>query len=536
MAKSKISNPGFFHASNDGKGFNINISENNSEVEVLQSNFSKVTLSKIKEGTDNEKSVFNISGRVKLNTTTKIGTISVNASQEGQVKIGGTSTVSVKHATSPNLVEIENNTNNRVFFKLNKTTRDDKGNFIGYLFDVMYDARDILNLDTLRYQINEDLAPKLTDRSSGSSVGLLNFEFGSNIISPLGEKRKFRLTGSEGTVVPIVITKIDDTKDANGTIISMRETSLLPSANHEIFKPAIPLSVSPAQQDTSAFFGKPVIPLSTSTQWILAGNPPEYFTVHYFTIPKKGVLDFYVNFPPQTSNTRYSMKLRLTEIQDRSRIYDGQGGVATNHDNGTWVKYSKGDSISLGIPDGWSNSYYAWLQQQLNQFMNPILTLKTVTTWSNATVNTGSGTFVTFDNSNPIVKTYTGKYNKKSSEINSKTIAKYFSVTHVFKASSGSFALRSGSDGSGGTLGAPVFSNESGNESDWTNSIPNDDLADGFVGNGGTDLDITGISVAISTTSSSNDTLTLKYSVDIEKWGTKDVTMQLDVDDIATLS
>ena len=129
MAKSKISNPGFFHASNNGKGFNINISENNSEVEVLQSNFSKVTLSKIKEGTDNEKSVFNISGRVKLNTITKIGTISVNASQEGQVKIGGTSTVSVKHATSPNLVEIENNTNNRVFFKLNKTTRDNKGNF-----------------------------------------------------------------------------------------------------------------------------------------------------------------------------------------------------------------------------------------------------------------------------------------------------------------------------------------------------------------------------------------------------------------------
>jgi len=168
--------------------------------------------------------------------------------------------------------------------------------------------------------------------------------------------------------------------------------------------------------------------------------------------------------------------------------------------------------------------------------MNPILTLKTVTTWSNATVNTGSGTFVTFDNSNPITKTYTGRYNKKSSEINSKTVAKYFSVTHIFKASSGAFALRSGSDGSGGTLGAPLFSNESGSESDWTNSIPNDDSADGFVGNGGTDLDITGISVAISTTSSSNDTLTLKYNVDIEKWGTKDVTMQLDVDDIATLS
>ena len=534
MAKSKISNLGILDSLLNEI---VNHVDNYSEVEVLESNFSNVTLSKTNEGTNSEKSIFNISGRVKLNTITKVGTISVNASQDAQVQIGGIinpvtgqigsrTTVNLKHATSPNLVEIENNTNNRVFFKLNKTTKDAKGNFTGYLFDVMYDARDISNNETLRYQISEDLAPKLTDRSTTNKEGLLNFEFGSNIISPLGEKRKFRLTGSEGTVVAIVITKITDTLDANGNITASKETSLLPAAEKEARRPELPQPI-----------GKPTMPVSTSSQWVHAGYPPEFFPIHYFTIPKKGVLEFYVNFPLQTSHTRYSIKFKYDNIQARSRIYVGSND-STNHDNGTWVKYNLGDALLKGIPQNWTNpsTYFASVQQQLNQFMNPILTLKTVTTWSNATVDTGSGTFVTFDNSNPITKTYTGKYNKKSSEINSKTIAKYFSVTHIFKASSGAFALRSGSDGSGGTLGAPLFSNESGSESDWTNSIPNDDSANGFVGNGGTDLDITGISVAISTTSSSNDTLTLKYSVDIEKWGTKDVTMQLDVDDIATLS
>ena len=530
MAKSKISNLGILDSL---RNTIVNHVDNYSEVEVLESNFSNVTLSKRNEGTDNEKAIFNISGRVKLNTITKVGTISINASQTAQVKIGGSindagaevsrTTVNLKHATSPNLVELENNTTNKVFFKLNKTTKDANGNLIGYLFDVMYDARDASNSETLRYQISEDLAPKLTDRTVAKTEGLLNFEFGSNIISPFGEKRKFKLTGSEGTVVPIAITKITDSLDSNGTILAMKETSLLPAAEKAI------RGLGELQPT-----GKSTYPVSTSSQWVYAGNPPESFPLHYFTIPKKGIVEFYVDFPPQTSHTRYSIKFKYDNIQTRSRIYVSSND-STNHDNGTWVKYNLGDAVSLGIPEGWSDSMGA-VQQQLNQFMNPILTLKTITTWSNATVDTGSGTFVTFNNGNPITKTYTGRYNKKSSEINSKIVAKSFSVTHIFKASSGAFALRSGSDGSGGTLGAPLFSNESGSESDWTNSIPDDDSADGFVGNGGTVLDITAISVAISTTSSSNDTLTLKYSVDIEKWGTKDVTMQLDVDDIATLS
>ena len=464
------------------------------EVEVLESNFSKLRLSTINSGFQNERSRFNISGRVKLNSVTKIGTISFSAKQQS-------SGDSMRYITSPNLVDLGNSGDNNVFFKFNSTTEDSSGNIIGYLFDVMYDARDGVNIETLNYEISENLVTKLSDRTGIS--GVLNIELGDRIVVASGERRKVRITGSEGTTVPIVITQIADVKNSAGDILSFSETSLLP-------EPKV---------DSS----NPTMPVATSSRSISAGSPTKDYPQHTFTIPKKGFVEFYINFPVQTTETRYSFKFKAVELQSRSNI---------NLAN-LWLKSTYVNAQRDNIPQGWDDYYMA----ELIQHMNPILTLKTITTWSNATVDTtSSGTYVTFNNGNPILKTYTGRYNKRSSEINSGSVAKSFLTTHVFKASSGAFALRSGSDGSGGTLGAPVYSIVSGEESDWTNSRPLDDDADGFVGNGGTILEITGISVVISTTSSSNDTLTLKYYVDIEKWGTKDVTMQLNVDHIATLS
>ena len=97
------------------------------EVEVLESNFSKLRLSTINSGFQNERSRFNISGRVKLNSVTKIGTISFSAKQQS-------SGDSMRYITSPNLVDLGNSGDNNVFFKFNSTTEDSSGNIIGYLF------------------------------------------------------------------------------------------------------------------------------------------------------------------------------------------------------------------------------------------------------------------------------------------------------------------------------------------------------------------------------------------------------------------
>ena len=106
----------------------------------------------------------------------------------------------------------------------------------------------------------------------------------------------------------------------------------------------------------------------------------------------------------------------------------------------------------------------------------------------------------------------------------------------MFKSASQEFSARSGPDGSGGTYGDPKFSTVTGEESDWSNTVYRSDSDNGIVGNGGTKLIINNISTAISTASSTNDTLTLKYTVEVIKWGKKDVTVTLNVDNIKTLS
>ena len=67
----------------------------------------------------------------------------------------------------------------------------------------------------------------------------------------------------------------------------------------------------------------------------------------------------------------------------------------------------------------------------------------------------------------------------------------------------------------------------SDNSSDWTNSIPAD--------NGGTEISISGITSVLSADGgTSNGICTLTFNVSILKWGTKDVTMDLDLDKIVT--
>ena len=99
-------------------------------------------------------------------------------------------------------------------------------------------------------------------------------------------------------------------------------------------------------------------------------------------------------------------------------------------------------------------------------------------------------------------------------------------------ALSGAFSARSGAGGAvtftnslgdeettENTLGAALFSNIEQSSSDWTNSIASK--------NGGTNLQIIKISQAVSTVSSSNDTLTISFSVIVNNLGTKNTIMAL---------
>ena len=73
-------------------------------------------------------------------------------------------------------------------------------------------------------------------------------------------------------------------------------------------------------------------------------------------------------------------------------------------------------------------------------------------------------------------------------------------------------------------MATPTFNNRDKTKSSWTNSVTRD--------NGGTKVDV----IAISHSALGENTITLSYKLIIHKWGRHDVVMELDLDDIVTIS
>ena len=88
-----------------------------------------------------------------------------------------------------------------------------------------------------------------------------------------------------------------------------------------------------------------------------------------------------------------------------------------------------------------------------------------------------------------------------------------FRVTYSLTATSGNFR----------DVKTPVWSKTSSTTSDWTNSIP--------ASNGGTEIDIHNISVSGSASTS----YSIIFDVLIKKWGTDDVTMNINLDNIVEI-
>ena len=136
----------------------------------------------------------------------------------------------------------------------------------------------------------------------------------------------------------------------------------------------------------------------------------------------------------------------------------------------------------------------------LYQYRNPTLILKTSETDGSYTGPTN-------------VYQYTGRPNAHPSKIKQLAAPRAFSVKwictgHTFSAVA--------------TSGIPIWSSTDSTTSHWSNSV--------YADNGGTHIEIFNIAVTgIGTT-----TFTLTADVLIKKWGTQDVTMNLDLDQIIT--
>jgi len=165
------------------------------------------------------------------------------------------------------------------------------------------------------------------------------------------------------------------------------------------------------------------------------------------------------------------------------------------------------DSLSSNIPSLYPN-------YTLNQYLNPVLTIKATTATTNFSIN---GAADGVDN----IQYYEGRAGATNQILrnNNSTIKNEFKLLYTINgAGSKSITVNK----------TPVFAQDGGNStrvSDFTNTDPSL--------NGGTDIDIGAIRTELS---NSNTTCTITAFVTINKWGTSDVIMELNLDNILTAS
>ena len=168
----------------------------------------------------------------------------------------------------------------------------------------------------------------------------------------------------------------------------------------------------------------------------------------------------------------------------------------------------------------------------LYQYMDPTLTLKVSTATTTYTINSGAAGAEYYQYVSGVANSTVGKLKKRKGLFNT-TTGEYdnnFKVTlnlavvntgaHTFTAArKPSFSATVPYDST--NPGTPAAAQLNGG-SDWTNTIVSD--------NGGTVVTISNPTVG----SIGATTLTITYNVSVIKWGTEDVTMDLNLDNILT--
>lgn len=153
----------------------------------------------------------------------------------------------------------------------------------------------------------------------------------------------------------------------------------------------------------------------------------------------------------------------------------------------------RGKLESLGFRKPNSGTWKGWYSKNFAQIYVPKVTLRATTNSVLYTINgrvipDGAST-QTYD------RIFRSKRSKKQTEV--KYVLKALSSSHSFSV-----------------LKTPVFG---GGSSDWTNSVSSS--------NGGAYLRFRNISVALSTSSWTNDTCTISFRIDASRWGTQDLIM-----------
>jgi len=517
---------------------NINIIDQNNSGHLLvaRSHASNVRIRKkiVDGGSVNEKIIYSLTGFVPKNKNLKIAKLYFKSSSGKIFKNTPTLTVQDSNVDL-RLVQISTEDKN-----LKKGTTNNSKVFI---YNLVYKG-----VDNRRSLSSVEAYVNYSDSNSIIAINKIHkVSFGSNNVMNTGEKREITVYGNPGLTVDIALNKIDNHIDSDGRIVNYFQQTILN--------------------------GKGVRTRKLSQ---IATMPSgEAMTTAVKSIPPSGKCSFNVDFPnvdvkstllngSRTGESRITLD-DLTGVRVGDVLYSGVtrlgkvtvlnplGNNANQCDisetitiaNDVGVTFKRANDYHLNVYCGDLDSgYKSKLSSRikntdptfvLKQYLDPALTL-TVIANSGYTITHVDDVATSFSDGQNYIKTYLGRANKTKDQVkNISSILKTSTIKLTINAHSTNYFI---------VNRVPFFNTKSVKN---TSDIPNtptstnikisDFTNTNHLANGGTNFVIHNITSELSADgATSNGICTITFDITVHKWGTKDVDVSMDLNDLLTLS
>jgi hypothetical protein len=505
-----------------GMPFSVSLidTENSGDIVVVGVRNTRTRKRTTRGGFSDQKDTYSVTGYVPKGSSTKIATVRISAGSNKYFK--KIPTLSYSGNSRLKLVPRKGKSGTiKTTFDAGKAyaaaTR-----ITAYVFDLIYSSTEPSSYSNPvigNLNFNDISVP-------GRTSSIDNIQFGESNVSIHGDTRDVTVIGTPGTTFDVNILDSNENSiltNANSTFIDRRGKTIpklrkvIGSTGFFSFKqkfPKIPLVVRTAINGSMATSGATKI-IFDSLTGVEVGD-----LLFMAAIPATTTVKV-VTLNPDGDN--------VNECTVSDSVTAADDAVATFR-RPTSYSLNIGPSSSFGAAIPTTDPTYT-----ITQLANIKLTIK-ASVGTNTNITHFNGVATSFSDGDDHTITFTGPANKTSSQlINNPNIKKKVSFTYLLNGKgTNSFSGRVpffSKTSAFVKAGEPNASTSShfGGGSDWTNTVPAD--------NGGTDIDIFGITKTLAADGgTANGLCTIKFDLIINKWGSQDLTIDLDIDRVLTSS
>ena len=292
--------------------------KNNSEIEITQLNsLLTVTTKTVNPGFDNEKKIFQIQGRSRLNSPTPIATLKFSAAQNK------------RFLKAPSLKSNETNQsfslNSQLNMNLMSTDSDENGNITSYTYLLIYTAKEKTSkTNPLRYNFTSEQKGIVT-----KTTGIERVICGESIVAQDGETRKITIHGDPNETFKLALNKFTGDRDTDDNPLNGFESTILNSSYHNSTYENI--NIIDSRLDSSGRYSfTQVFPSATSeTRYsihFLPTNIKANFQTSYWEKSRPGWENWYSKIFTQYINPTLTLRVSKTNAN-----YGINGGATSVH-------------------------------------------------------------------------------------------------------------------------------------------------------------------------------------------------------------